>query len=335
MKLASIEEIKTIRPHSNADSLEITEILGWQTIVKKDIHKVGDKVVFIVIDTIVPRCQWSEFLVDQKNPDKQIRIKNIKLRNEYSSGLVIPLEEFPGSFKLYDVGTNVTELLGITKYIKEIPANLSGESEGDFPTHIISKTDEDNGLSDPTLVEGVLNHDHITVTLKMDGSSVTIVVNNGQIDKVCSRNLAKKETDKSVFWKVARQLTIPEGWTGIIQGELCGNGIQANPIGLEGIEMFVFQINQNHKYLTYEEMKDVCEKELNCKVVPLVSKMETSSTTKLWIDPLKKLQELADQQIYPNKKPAEGIVVRPSSYPKGYSSRRPLGFKLINRNYKD
>jgi hypothetical protein len=31
----------------------------------------------------------------------------------------------------------------------------------------------------------------------------------------------------------------------------------------------------------------------------------------------------------------EGIVVRPSSYPRGYSSRRPLGFKLINRNYKD
>ena len=335
-KLASIEEIKTVRPHTNADSLEITEILGWQTVVKKGIHKAGDKVVFITIDTIVPRYQWSDFLADKNNPDKPIRIKNIKLRGEYSSGLVIPLSEFSSFvFKDYDVGTDLTEILGITKYIKEIPANLSGESEGDFPTHIISKTDEDNGLSDPSLVKEVLDHDIITITLKMDGSSVTIVVDDGKIDKVCSRNLAKKETDKSEFWKAARKLNIPEGWTGVIQGELCGNGIQSNPIGLEGIEMFVFQINQNHKYLSYEEMKNVCEKELKCKVVPLVSKMETSSTTKLWTDPLKKLQELADQQTYPNKKPAEGIVVRPSSYPKGYSSRRPLGFKLINRNYKD
>ena len=95
MKLASIEVIKSIKNHDNADSLELCEVLGWQTVVKKGIHKEGDKVVFITIDTIVPRCQWSEFLVDSKNPDKPIRLKNIKLRGEYSSGLIIPLSEFP------------------------------------------------------------------------------------------------------------------------------------------------------------------------------------------------------------------------------------------------
>jgi hypothetical protein len=39
----------------------------------------------------VPRCQWSEFLVDSKNPDKPIRLKNIKLRGEFSAGLILPL----------------------------------------------------------------------------------------------------------------------------------------------------------------------------------------------------------------------------------------------------
>lgn len=66
MKLASIEIIKSIKNHNNADSLEIVEILGWQTVVKKGIHTEGDKVVFITIDAIVPRCDWSEFLVDKK-----------------------------------------------------------------------------------------------------------------------------------------------------------------------------------------------------------------------------------------------------------------------------
>lgn len=336
MKLASIEIIKNIKVHPNADSLEIAEVLGWQTVVKKGIHKEGDKVVFITIDTIVPRYPWSDFLADPKNPDKPIRLKNIKLRGDFSSGLVIPLSEFTPSFEIYNVGADLTEILGITKYIKEIPANLSGETLGDFPTHIISKTDEDNGLNDPTLVDKVLNHDpYITVTQKLDGSSITIIVEDGAITQVCTRNLSKKETENNTFWKAARKLTIPKNWTGTIQGELCGNGIQRNQLKLEDVKIFVFQISQDKKYLTYEEIKDFCESSLHCDVVPLVCKLCIESTVKLWVNPLQKLQELADKQKYPSGLEGEGIVVRPSSYPKSYASRRPLGFKLINRNYKD
>jgi RNA ligase (TIGR02306 family) len=336
MKLASIEIIKSIKNHENADSLEIAEVLGWQTVVKKGIHKEGDKVVFITIDTIVPRQEWSEFLVDQKNPDKPIRLKNIKLRGEYSSGLVIPIIEFPLQFESLDVGDDVTEILGIQKYIKEIPANLSGETLGDFPTNIISKTDEDNGLNDPNLVEKVFNHEsHITITQKLDGSSITLIVENGELTQVCTRNLSKKETENNTFWKAARKLTIPQDWTGTIQGELCGNGIQRNQLKLEDVKIFVFQISQDKKYMTYEDMKNFCESSLHCDVVPLVSKLEVAATVKLWTNPLQKLQELADTQKYSSGLEGEGIVVRPSSYPKGYSSRRPLGFKLINRNYKD
>jgi RNA ligase (TIGR02306 family) len=337
MKLASIEVIKNIREHPNADSLEIADVLGWQTIVKKGIHKEGDKVVFITIDTIVPRYTWSAFLADSKNPDKPIRIKNIKLRGEFSSGLVISLSEFSASpFKDYDTGTDLTDIIGITKYIKEIPANLSGETLGDFPTHLISKTDEDNGLNDPDLVDKVLTHDsHVTITQKLDGSSVTLIVQDGILTQVCTRNLSKKETENNSFWKAARKLTIPENWSGAIQGELCGNGIQRNQLKLEDVKIFVYQINQNGKYMTYEEMKNFCNNSLHCDIVPLISNLEVESTIKLWVNPLQKLQDLADKQKYSSGLDGEGIVVRPSSYPKGYSSRRPLGFKLINRNYKD
>jgi RNA ligase (TIGR02306 family) len=336
MKLASIEIVKSVKKHNNADNLEIIDILGWQSIVKKGVHKEGDRVVFITIDTIVPRCQWSEFLVDQKNPDKPIRIKNIKLRGEYSSGLVIPMIEFPLQFESLDVGDDVTEILGIQKYIKEIPANLSGETLGDFPTSITSKTDEDNGLNDPELVDKVLNHDdHITITQKLDGSSITLIVENGELTQVCTRNLSKKETENNTFWKAARKLSIPKNWTGTIQGELCGNGIQRNQLKLEDVKIFVFQISENGKYMSYESMKDFCEKSLHCDVVPLICKLGLEENIKLWINPLQKLQELADKQKYTSGLEGEGIVVRPSSYPRGYSSRRPLGFKLINRNYKD
>jgi len=337
MKLASIEVIKNIRPHNNADTLEIAEVLGWQTIVKKGVHKEGDKIVFVTIDSIVPRCQWSEFLVDQENPDKPIRIKNIKLRGEYSSGLVISLKEFPLQFVATAVvGENLTELLGVKKYIKEIPVNLSGETVGEFPTHLISKTDEDNGLNDPELVSKVLEADtHITITQKLDGSSVTIIVEDGIITQVCSRNLSKKDTESSVFWKCAKKLSIPEGWTGVIQGEICGNGIQKNRLKLLDNKIFVFQIKTNDGYMNYEDMKVFCTEKLNCDVVPLLADLDVATSVRVWETPLQKLQELADCQRYESGEVGEGIVVRPRSYPRSFQSRRPLGFKLINRNYKD
>jgi len=334
MKLASVENIKNLEKHPNADLLDIAEVLGWQTVVKKDIHKIGDKVIFIPIDTILPKTSWSEDFTDKENPNKPIRIKNIKLRGHYSSGIILPIKLFP-EFINYEGGTDVGDMLGIQKYIKEIPANLSGESSGDFPTSIISKTDEDNGLSNLELVEKVLSHNFITITQKYDGSSITIIVENGEIVNVCSRNLSKKDTENSTFWNAAKKLYIPSGWTGCIQGELCGNGIQSNRMGLENIEIYVFQIMCEYQYFSYEKMKEFCENELKCKVVPLVLTLENEANVKMWTNPLKKLQELADKQLYPNKKQAEGIVVRPSNYPRGYSSRRPLGFKLINRNYKD
>ena len=336
MKLASIETIKNLRKHPNADSLEIAEVLGWQVVVKKGLYQEGTRVVFITIDTIVPRSTWSEFLVDPKNPDKPIRIKNIKLRGEYSSGLVVPLSEFPIEIDALPVGRDVTEALEVKKYIKEIPANLAGENDGDFPSHLISKTDEDNGLNDPDLVEEVINSEpYITITQKLDGSSITLVAENGKLEKVCSRNLAKKETENSGFWKAARKLKIPSGWSGIIQSELCGNGIQKNPMRLQDVRLFVFQIRVNDKYMSYDEMAEFCKNELECDVVPLICKLDKKATVDIWENPLKKLQEAADKLEYSKGNMAEGMVVRPSHYPEFRGSRRPLGFKLINRNYKD
>lgn len=333
MKLATIETIKSLKEHPNADKLEIAQVIGWQSVVQSGIHKEGDKVVFIVIDTIVPRCQWSEFLVDQKNPDKPIRLKMIKLRGEHSAGIVVPLNQFPASFELYDIGTDVTEMIGIQKYVKELPASLGGENVGDFPTHVASKTDEDNGLSDFKLVGEVIQHS-VTITQKLDGSSCTVIVEDGKITQVCSRNLSKKETEKSTFWNAAKKLSSLPGFTGVIQGELCGPGIQQNTLRLSEPELFVFQVKkQDGNYMNYQEMKGFCNVELKCNVVPFIT--ETSFVGCDVDTAIIKLQDLADQQLLPNKKPAEGIVIRPTDYPRSYESRRPLGFKIINRNYKD
>jgi RNA ligase (TIGR02306 family) len=335
MKLASVEIIKNLKPHPNADKIELAQILGWQTVVKKETYKEGDKVIFIVIDSIIPNTEWSAFLQDKTDSNKPIRLKMIKLRGEHSAGVVVPLSALSDSENL-EIGTDVTEQLRIKKYIKELPVHLAGENVGDFPSHITSKTDEDNGLSNIGLVKHVLDKGPLTITQKLDGSSVTVIVKNGIISYVCSRNLAKKDTGKSTFWQAAKKLRIPEGFTGIIQGELCGPGIQKNLLCLDEPEIIVFQIKKhNDEYMMYDEMKGFCMVEMACKFVPLVSN-DISFAGYSDVDVvIQKLQEMADTQTYNKTEPAEGIVIRPKTYERSYDSRRPMGFKILNRNYND
>ena len=331
MKLASIEIIKSIKQHPGADLLDIATVLGWQTIVKRGEYKEGDRVVFVVIDTILPHRPWSEFLADKKNPEKPIRLKNAKIRGEYSQGLVLPISVLDGnSFAAgsWQIGADVGAELGIKKYEKEIPASLSGEIIGTFPTYLVAPTDEDNALSNLDIVEEVLKHD-LTVTWKLDGSSCTIIVQDGEISHVCSRRMQIKESDSNAFWIVANKLrpNIPLGWSGIIQGEVCGPGIQGNQLKLLEATLYIYQIRELHgHWMTYDEMVSFGKNVLKSNVV---AKIEHG-----YIKSLEGLQAIADNLKFDKDVPAEGIVVRPAHYP-GSGIGRPLGFKIINRKYKD
>lgn len=334
MKLAYIETIREVRNHPNADKLDLAKVLGWQVIVKRDEYKEGDKVVFIATDTILPSAPWSDFLKSKSSPDKPIRLNTIKLRGEYSSGLVLPLsilpEELRGSASDVDLG----EALGVKKYVKEMPAQLQGVAKSNFPTHAAVKTDEDNGLTEIDFARGMLaecGFNGVTATKKLDGSSITVIVENGVIQHVCSRNLSLIEGD-SAFWIAARKLRL-DGFTGVIQGELMGPRIQRNQLELTEPEMFAFQITRRDgSFMTYLEMLDTAD-DLGVKEVPLAdvpSNPNTPSTVEEW-------QEIADAQtLTVNGKtvPCEGIVIRPNSYEANHRGR-PKGFKLINRTYKD
>ena len=87
MKLASIELIADIQPHPNADKLELAKVLGYTCIVEKDKYKVGDAVVLIQPDTVLPDKPWAEVFKKKGN-----RVKSCKLRGQWSFGIVMPIE---------------------------------------------------------------------------------------------------------------------------------------------------------------------------------------------------------------------------------------------------
>ncbi len=332
MKLASIETITDRIHHPNADKLDLVKVLGWQVVVQRDEFKKGDKVVFVVIDTILPRAPWSEFLADPKKPDAPIRLRTAKIRHFYSQGLVLPLSVLPENIQGWHEGADVGGALGIKKYEKEIPAQLSGEVLGGFPSYICAQTDEDNGLSNPELVEEVLRNKWITVTEKYDGSSCTIIIENKKITHVCSRRLSLKETNENAFWRVARKLDLSNinNERYVIQGELMGPGVQGNQLKLMEPELYVFQISRNNSFDSYLSMVWACRNMFNCKHVKHINNFDTSAGK---VD-LNFLQSLADARTLPDGKPAEGIVVRPLDY-KSAGNGRPLSFKIMNRNYVD
>lgn len=110
--LAHVEQIVDIYPIEGADKIELARVLGWQVVIAKaDGFKVGDKVVYIEIDSKVPERPEFEFLRDRK-----FRVKTIKLRGQYSQGLVVPMSILKAD---YPVGTDVTKELGIIYYVPE------------------------------------------------------------------------------------------------------------------------------------------------------------------------------------------------------------------------
>ena len=84
------------------------------------------------------------------------------------------------------------------------------------------------------------------VTEKLDGSSMTVFVRDGE-EGVCSRNLQLKESEYNSMWQVARRLSLIDkikatGRNLAIQGEIVGEGIQKNRYRIRGQEFFVFDI---------------------------------------------------------------------------------------------
>lgn len=334
MKLASIEKIISVAPHPNADKLELVRVLGWQAIVPKGQFKAGDSVVFITIDTILPYTDWSSFLADKEHPQKPIRLKTVKLRGEYSQGLILPLSILPENVRMWQIGADISGFLNVKKHVKEIPAKLSGQIRGAFPTFICAQTDEENAASNLDLVREVFKSKSLTITKKYDGASCTIIINDGEVERVCSRRMELEDSSNNSFWRVAKEINlfqVNDDEQLIIQGELMGPGIQGNQLKLSKPELFVFQIRTKNGFLPYPEMKAKSE-QMGLKVVPLLQYIEINGSLE---GELSKLQELADSLFLDDKNNlAEGIVVRPSNYP-SCGSGRPLGFKIINRNYKD
>lgn len=337
MKLASFEKITEIIPIEGADRIELARVQGWQSVIRKNEYKVGDLVIFVPIDTVIQPAEWNKFLWDKNDPQKPIRVRTAKLRGTVSQGLIFPSTLVDRKESSEDESNYIAQKLGITKYERPIPSNLAGVIAGDFPSHFVSKTDEDNLKSNIEVLEELKNASMVQSTIKMDGTSATYIKDNDGKFYVCSRNLELKESENNAHWQMARKYDLsnrmPNGCA--IQGEICGPGIQKNPMGLKEVNFFVFNYKDLNTNTYYREIPEELEMD-DIPHVQVDTVWNNDEFQKMTIDTL---QEYVNTLQYENKEPAEGAVFRglreDGTLMYSYRLQKMLSVKIINQNYID
>lgn len=224
------EKIDIFKGEEKAENIELIllEENGFTLISQKNLYQIGDKAVYIQPDYCLSDIPLFESFLRPLNKDgvpdesksmlgkvgglpRRIRAKKFNFHKGdgeviYSNGILLPIEEVMRyletlpEYKNYDryaLPIYNAEVLGITKY-EEPESNKGGVNTGKskpFPSGLY-KTDEEN-------VNNMWNHIEkrigYPITLigneKIDGSSVTIGIKNGE-GFICSRNLLKPLTIK-------------------------------------------------------------------------------------------------------------------------------------------
>ena len=230
VNIFTVKELVTL--YKGDDAAERIELLrfeevGYEVVVGKDNHKVGDSVVFILPDYCVSDIQlFQSFIAPNGQTSKsylgliegqprRIRAKKFNFhtgdgKGVYSNGIILSIPEVNDVLEIDinnikvkldynedEVSEYLTKKLKITKYETPEPRgsgpNIGQERKGGFPIGVY-KTDEIN-------INNVWNRINFPITLvgteKIDGSSISIGITDQYPDGfITSRNLNKSFTDK-------------------------------------------------------------------------------------------------------------------------------------------
>lgn len=364
-KLASIEVIESLTPAVNSDNLEIVKLkgLGWNIVSAKGIHRPGDKVLFIVIDTLLERKPFNEFLFKgSKANDPAIRLDSVKLRGNTSQGIVIPLKEVPELKKTLffwpRVGVDYSTRVGVTKYQKvpdEVQKNwfvrkyeyirwrFFGKGakpvvpKSPFPS-FLTATDEDNLASNPTILDDFRDPKNggIYISLKLDGSSATYWnEDSDRPDKFgcASRSVTKRIGDDDNWTKQVPYLMdkVKEGY--YLQSELVGPGIQQNKMKFDTVKTIAFQVAKikTREILDYDDFVKYCEEN---KLERAIEIPAPEGWEKFTVEDWTAFSEKVAKY---GKEPGEGIVIRVkrniNANRRGSHCGR-ISAKVINPSYK-
>jgi RNA ligase (TIGR02306 family) len=121
-----VVQIGPVTPHPNADALDITTVHGgYPCVIRRGEFREGDRAVYLPVDSVVPTTHPRFAFLDREGSGKPSRIKAMRLRGEFSMGLLVPADP------AWPVGMDVAEVLGVTRYEPPEPVAPGGDDERD------------------------------------------------------------------------------------------------------------------------------------------------------------------------------------------------------------
>jgi len=319
-----VVKIDSVKQHPNADKLDLAMIGGFQAVVSRGKYSAGDRVVYLLPDTIIP-SSWAE-IFDVKSFCQKVdfegkeyyRIRQCKLRGEPSFGLVV---ELPHQLEHKNIGDDVSDFYGAKKYIAPIPVGMHSvaRSASEIPDGYMSFTDIEN-MRRPEFSSAFSDGEEVIATEKIHGTQVRLAIIEGEWF-ASSKGVHRKWIDDDVqrkgdyYWLPvtysnirSMMLDLSVNHYKIVQifGETYGK-VQSLRYGKDTtIDFILFGIACDGKFLDRDEYTKLCD-EYGVKYVPEIYRGPYS------FDKMKELSSgkslLAEQNGVDHIR--EGIVVQP------------------------
>lgn len=347
--MADWKVIKTkieIFEHPNGDNLNLGKAGTYQVVVQKGLYLGGEEVVFVPEKSVLTGVleeQFKDYLVGPNHD----RVKAIRLRKELSCGIILSpqlIKEATGvSIDDLPMDEDLSEILGITKYIAPVPLNMEGIAEPVEYDHLSSNLDvEQFGVYKSNFIEG----ERVIGTEKVHGSQfnayMAIYKDGTRPYKwVSTKNYNAKglhilEDEHNIYWAGANDINlfemIEEEFAAYIDVDkiiiqVFGEVIpcQAFKYGQDKPTVRLFDIRINAVSIPLDDIPDCFIKVW----VPILYDGPFED-----IDKIKSLAKGMEQVSGTEANIKEGMVLRPYFDRRAEDSTR-LMVKILNPKYKE
>lgn len=332
------KHIAELKPHPNADALDIVKLGANQLVVKKGEMQNGDTVLFIPKDSLLPEHMQPDFPYAREG-----RVRTVQLRGEISMGIALPLpqvqrffgDEIHALIQLADIGEDVSAVLGIEKYEPQIPAHMHGEVEI-MPIHVVYGQHDCNQYG--TYRDELDFNERVVVTEKLHGSQGIYLFVRGETGQevyatskgMLRKGLLLKPSESNVYWQALKNTGLSEkiqtlaGQTVQVIGEVIP--VQKGyPYGQSKITLRIFEVRIDGKILPYDAPELLPLKDL---WVPVIYDGKFGKADLYALS--KGKEQVSGQGLHIR----EGVVVRPHVDRKALDGEW-LKLKVINPAYKE
>lgn len=263
----TVEKVVGVFSHPNADRLDLIRLDGksYTVISNRGQYKENDKVVLFPPDSLLPESLITHFELSYL---KKNRVKEAKIRGIISQALILPLSEVSEYSQDFRDAYNAVDLfpedcdfsiqLGVTKYEPEEHVSLIGVKEsGKLPKHV-ERYDLENAENHNDIFQLMYN-EKVIITEKLEGTNWGLHIDENNQIRPLKRSSAVHDDgnpyadtayNEGLFELIKTMKEDIKCETITLRGELIGTNIQSNIYGLDGKEIYLFDIMIDGKYVS-------------------------------------------------------------------------------------